>query len=145
DPPATGLADAGPTPGPGEGVINELVADDLGVAAGDTIEVHAYGQRLDLAVRTVAPRGGLAGAAHVYVAPGTLADLAAGSNAGEPPLAAVLVSNTGGTFDGAAHTDEVARALDERLAGLDGVEVGTPKQDLIDDASEAATSLRSLF
>jgi putative ABC transport system permease protein len=145
DPDATGLAGAGPTPAPGEAVVNELVAADLGLAAGDTVEVHAYGERLDLEVRTVAPRVGLAGAAQVYVAPGTITDRAAGAGAGEPPLGAVLVSNTGGTFDGAAHTDEVTRALDERLAGLDGVEVVTAKQDLVDSAAEAATSLRSLF
>jgi putative ABC transport system permease protein len=145
DPDATGLAGAGPTPAPGEAVVNELVAADLGLAVGDPVEVHAYGERLDLEVRTIAPRVGLAGAAQVYVAPGTLVDLAAGATAGEPPLGAVLVSNTGGTFDGAAHTDEVARALDERLGGLDGVEVVTAKQDLVDSAADLSTSLRSLF
>lgn len=142
---ATGLADAGPTPGEGEAVINELFAEDLGLAAGDPIEVHAYRRQLTLEVRTVAPRVGLAGAADVYVAPGTLEDLAAGATVGEPPLGAVLVSNTGGVFDGADRTDAVTAALEERLAGLDGVEVVTVKQDLLDDAEEAGTSLRSLF
>ncbi len=145
DPAATGLADAGATPGEGEAVVNELFADELGLAAGDAIDVHAYGRQLTLEVRTVAPRVGIAGATDVYVAPGTLEDLAAGATVGEPPLGAVLVSNTGGVFDGADRTDTVAAALDERLAGLDGVEVVTVKQDLLDDAEEAGSSLRSLF
>ena len=145
DPAATGLADAGATPARGEAVVNELFADELGLAAGDSIDVHAYGRSVTLEVRTVAPRVGIAGAADLYVAPGTLADLAAGSDAGEPPLGAVLVSNTGGVFDGAARTDAVAGALDDRLTGLDGVAVVTVKQDLLDDAEEAGTSLRSLF
>jgi putative ABC transport system permease protein len=147
DPAATGLDHAGATPYGNEAVINEFFADEIGVAEGDTIEVHAYGQARAFVVRTVTPRLGLAGNADVYVAPGTLTGLSrdAGVGAGEPPLGTVLVSNTGGVFDGAAHTDSVAAALDERLAHLDGVEVVAAKQELLDDAQEAGSSVRSLF
>jgi putative ABC transport system permease protein len=145
DPDATGLADAGPTPAAGEAVVNDLFADDLGLEPGDAVEVHAYGQALALEVRTVAPRVGLAGAADVYLAPGTLVDLAAASPTGEPPLGAVLVSNTGGVFDGADRSGAVAAALEDRLAGVDGVEISTVKQDLLDDAEDAGASLRALF
>jgi len=145
DPATTGLADAGPTPSEGEAVVNEMLADDLDLATGDTIELHAYGRRLTLEVRTVAPRVGLAGAADVHVAPGTLAGLAAGAPDAEPPLGAVLVSNTGGVFDGADHTATVTAALDDRLRGMDGVEVVPVKHDLLEAAEESGVTLRSLF
>lgn len=141
----TGLADAGPTPAAGEAVVNQLVADRLGLDAGDPVEVHAYGRTLSLEVRTIAPRLGLAGAADLYLAPGTLAELWAEAPGGEPPLGTVLVSNTGGIFDGARHTDEVSAALEARVAHLEGVEIVTVKQDLLDAAAESATALRALF
>jgi putative ABC transport system permease protein len=142
---ATGLDGAGPTPSGNDAVVNRLFADDLGLAVGDRIEIHAYGQARTYEVRTVAPRIGIAGHAGVMVEPGTLAALAAAAPAGEPPIGSVLVSNEGGVFDGAAHTGAVTRALDDRLADLDGVEVMTVKQDVLDDASETGSSVRSLF
>lgn len=145
DPAATGLAGAGPTPTPGEAVVNERLAGDLGLAAGDTIDVHAYGRRLPLEVRTVVPRVGLGGAADVFVAPGTLAAGAAGATAGEPPVGVVLVSNTGGVFGGAAGSDAVAAELEARLAGIDAVEVVTAKQDVLEAAARSGTELRTLF
>lgn len=145
DPAATGLAGAGPTPSPGEAIVNERLAGDLGLTGGDTIDVHAYGRRLSLEVRTVVPRIGLAGAADVFVAPGTLIDLAAGATAGEPPIGAVLVSNTGGVFGGAAGSDAVVAELEARLAGVDAVEVVAVKQDLLDEAARSGTELRTLF
>ena len=145
DPAATGLAGAGPTPTEGEAVVHDRLAGDLDLAAGDTIDVHAYGRRLPLEVRTIVPRVGLGGAADVFVAPGTLAALAAGATAGEPPLGAVLVSNTGGMFDGAAGSDAVAAELEARLAGIDAVDVVTAKQDVLDAAAQSGTELRTLF
>jgi putative ABC transport system permease protein len=145
DPASTGLAGAGPTPAAGEAVVNERFADELGLAVGDPVEVHAYGRTVHLTVRTITPRIGLAGGADVHVAPGTLAGLAAAATEGEPPVGTVLVSNTGGVFDGADRTDTVAAALDDRLGGIDGVEVVTVKQDVLDDAEAAGTELRALF
>ncbi|HEY3140393.1 MAG TPA: ABC transporter permease [Acidimicrobiales bacterium] len=74
---ATGLANAGPTPTPGEVVINDKLAKDLDVRTGDTIDVFAYGHTTELTVRTVLPQVGLAGFNQAYVAAGTLTDLAA--------------------------------------------------------------------
>jgi putative ABC transport system permease protein len=145
DPASTGLAGAGPTPDAGEAVVNRRLADDVGLGVGDPVEVHAYGRTLDLTVRTVVPRVGLAGGADLFVAPGTLAGLASSSGAGEPPVGILLVSNTGGVFDGAHHSDAVADALEARLTGIDGVEVATVKQDVLDDAEAAGAEMRSLF
>jgi putative ABC transport system permease protein len=111
----------------------------------DGFVVHAYGGELGVRARSVTPHLGLAGAADVYVAPGSLAGLAAGAATGTPPLGTVLVSNAGGVFDGARGSDAVAVELEDRLAGWDGVEVATVKQDLLDEASDAATELRGLF
>jgi putative ABC transport system permease protein len=146
EPAVTGLADAGPTPRGDEAVVAAQLADDLRLSAGDSIEVHAYGQERSLRVRTVVPHEGLAGATGLFVAPGTLSALAAAAPAGvEPPLGAVLVSNEGGVYDGADRTHEVSRALDERLAGVPGVAVTTAKEDVLDSAAEAGASMRSLF
>jgi putative ABC transport system permease protein len=152
-PATTGLADAGPTPDGDEVVINERLADDLRVAAGDSIEMFAYGQERALTVRTVAPQIGLAGYADMYVAPGTIAGLtgaAPGSAPGpasgaEPPFGQVLVSNTGGVFDGEARTDQVVGDLERRLGDRPGVEITTIKRDLLEDASDGASEIRSLF
>src|SRR6266508_4375618 len=51
DPEITGLAGAGPTPSGDEAVINERLADKLEIAAGDAIEVFAYGATRSLTVR----------------------------------------------------------------------------------------------
>ena len=152
-PATTGLADAGPTPDGDQVVINERLADDLRVAAGDSIEVFAYGQERRLTVRTVAPQIGLAGYADMYVAPGTIAGLtgvAPGSAPGqasgaEPPFGQLLVSNTGGVFDGEVHTDRVVGELEQRLGDRPGVEVTPVKSDLLEDASDNASEIRSLF
>lgn len=149
----TGLADAGPTPAGTDAVIGETLADDLAVVAGDTVEIFAYGQRRELTVRTVLPRVGLAGYTGIYVAPGTMAQLAGAGTAAtvglgggaQPPVGEVLVSNTGGVFDGAARTDAVAAELDERTADLPGVEVFDAKQGLLDDAAANGAEMRSMF
>jgi putative ABC transport system permease protein len=152
-PAATGLAGAGPTPYGDEAVINRRLADDLRVATGDSIEVFAYGQERTLTVRTVTPQIGLAGYADVYVAPGTIAGLtgvAPGSAPGlafgaEPPFGQVLVSNDGGVFGGEAGTDQVVAQLEERLGDRPGVEITTVKRDLLDDARDSGTEIRSMF
>jgi putative ABC transport system permease protein len=150
---ATGLADAGPTPRGDEVVVNRRLADKLDVVNGDTIEVFAYGQTRSMTVRTVTPQVGLAGYAALYVAPGTIAGLsgaasgsAPGASSGaEPPMGQVLVSNHGGVFDGASHTEAVERALEQRLGDRDGVEIMTLKRDLLDDAEESSAEIASMF
>ncbi|HEV7759064.1 MAG TPA: FtsX-like permease family protein [Acidimicrobiales bacterium] len=152
-PAATGLADVGSTPHGDEVVVNQRLADDLRVAAGDTIELFAYGQERRLTVRTVAPQIGLAGYADMYVAPGMIAGLtgvAPGSAPGtasgaEPPFGQVLVSNHGGVFDGEAGTDRVTDQLEQRLGGRPGVEISTVKHDLLEDAHDSGAEIRSLF
>ncbi|HEY8546195.1 MAG TPA: ABC transporter permease [Acidimicrobiales bacterium] len=147
DPAATGLADAGATPTGDEAVLAEALAEDLDVTVGDTVEVFAYGERHALTVRDVLPRVGLAGYGSLFVAPGTIEAMAAGGT-GTPPNGELLVSNDGGVFDGAAHTDEVVAGLEAALAdaGLARGQVVEPvKQDLLDTAREDSAEIRDLF
>src|SRR5262245_5878309 len=89
----TGLADAGPTPTGDEAVLGVDLADALQVRPGDRIGLFAYGQNRGFTVRNIVPRLGVAGfhpsfanrALNVFVAPGSLAALAANA-----PLGAVL-------------------------------------------------------
>ena len=146
---ATGLADAGPTPLGDEVVLNRKVADDLHVAAGDTLEVFTFGQRRTVTVRTITPRLGLAGYNGIYVAPGTLASLAADAppdvGGSQPPMGEILVSNTGGVYDGSLHSAAVSATLERRVEGIPGVEVVETKQDLLDEAESSGAEMREMF
>ncbi len=148
DPAATGLVGAGATPGPGETVINEDLADELAVSAGDTITLYLYGHPLELDVSTVVPEVGLAGAVSLYVEPGTIERAAADAVVpGEPPAGRVLVSNDGGVFDGEVHTDTVVDELRTSLlaAGVTDFELDPAKADLLDAAADEGAGIGSLF
>ncbi|HEX2273608.1 MAG TPA: FtsX-like permease family protein [Acidimicrobiales bacterium] len=149
DPPTTGLADAGATPGPGEAVVGEALAEELGVGPGDTVDAFAYRSRRTLRVRAVLPELGLAGFEKpaAFVAPGTVAALVEGSAAPDtaPPDAMVLVSNDGGVYGGTATSPAVRQELERRTRGIAGVEVQTVKRDLLDDADSNAKEFTELF
>jgi putative ABC transport system permease protein len=155
DPGSTGLADAGSTPAPGEAVIGGDLADELEIGPGDALALHLFGQRLDVVVRGVVPRLGIAGfypqeggeSPVVFVAPGTLAPIAAtGVQPGaDPPLARVLVSNEGGVFDGVDATGSVVPQLERRLGAVEGTDVATVKQDILDEAEDVGRELGQLF
>ena len=152
---ASGFADAGSNPSPTEAVVNEDLADDLHLRAGDHIEAFLYGQRISFLVRGVVPSVGVAGfrtqgadlhARNLFVARGTLARLAASATdaRARPPTRLVFVSNAGGVFDGADDTPVVFRELRIRTAGLD-VELFESKQDLLDRAKEVGNRFATLF
>ena len=154
DPDATGIE--GPTPGPGGVALGEDAASRLGVAAGDSIEAYTYGQFLLLRVERVLPRVGVAGYAtefdeasmNAFVAPGTIARLAGSpgvSDGARPPERLVLLSATGGVFDGAERTDDLVEHTRDRLSTLVGVEVSPVKRDLLDVAREEGDAFAELF
>src|SRR5439155_25709066 len=62
-----------------------------------------------------------------------------------PPVAEVLVSNTGGVFSGDDHTAAVKAELRRRVRGISGVDVLTLKRDTLDDADANAKSFTQLF
>lgn len=148
---ATGLAKAGPTPGPGDAVLNRDLAGALGVSAGQQVKIYAYGSSVTLRVRQVVPQVGLAGTGSLFVEPGTGGRFAA-SRAGarpaglsEPVHTEVLVSNQGGVFSGADRTAAVSAELRGRTRGLTGVSVDPTKREVLDHAVSAGQNIGSLF
>jgi putative ABC transport system permease protein len=136
---------AGPSPGPGELVLNDELAGSLGAAAGDRVSVYLNGRPVELRVARVVPTRGLAGYAHAFVAPGTLDHAAAG--AATELETQTLVSNTGGVEGGNAASDRVAGKLTAALGPLTrhGTTVDQPKQEVLEEARMAGDSLGSLF
>ena len=154
---STGLT--GATPATGHTVLSANLADDMGVGAGDTIIVFAYGRETELEVDRVLPRVGLAGLdlvsdpsstefpRNAFVAPGTLEELAGGRTGPRAgaPRELVLVSAMGGVYDGVELTAAVTRQLKDELGDLAGVEVEPVKSDLLEQAEEQGDSFRELF
>ncbi|MBA2496615.1 MAG: ABC transporter permease [Acidimicrobiia bacterium] len=157
DPDATGFADPSlATPGPGETLIGEDLADELEVAVGDAVEVFAYGSTLELTVTDVLPRLGVAGfypqegsrSPVLFIAPGTMVPLAASAPAGGgavPPTARAAVSQAGGVFDGADTSTATVAALEAAVGADDGVEIEAAKADLLADAEDEGAALSELF
>ena len=154
DPAATGIT--GDTPGSGEVVITEDLAETIEAGAGDEVTASLYGESIRLEVAGVLPRAGVAGfwigfesvSPNALVAPGTIAELATGDPppGARPPITFVLVSNRGGVEDGAALTDEVEKLLEEEVLPSDStVRVETYKQDVLDAAEEQGQMFSELF
>ena len=150
----TGLADAGPTPTGEEAVLGADLADSLHVGPGSRIGVSAYGQTRAFTVRNVVPRLGLAGfhpgfasrAQNVFVAPGTLAAMAATAPPGAVlPEGRVLVSNEGGVFDSTAPSDAVILEMQIRTAGLGPIEFTDEKQQTLEFADRQGDNFARLF
>lgn len=148
DPASTGFGDA--TTGPlGTAVINSTLADDVGVVAGDSIDVFFGVAPVRLVVHQVVEARGLAGFAGIVVAPGSVDAAFAGLGAAElqgVAPAALLVSNTGGVFDGADRSTAVEAFIDDETEAL-GIDVGvsTIKANLLEDAAEEGASMTELF
>lgn len=151
DPEATGIS--GTTPSGDRAVLGRDLARTLDAGEGDTVEVLAYGQRRAFTVDRVLPRMGLAGlhvgfgseSPNLFVAPGTIAALAAKPPPGAaPPEPLVLVSNTGGVIEGAEGAEAVRAQLDKALGELPA-SVNLVKRDLLRDADEAGKQFTQLF
>lgn len=152
---ATGMAKAGATPTGDQVVISDHLADKLKAKAGDTVHVYAFGRSSDLVIRQILPNLGVAGLGRygLFVAPGSITTLLTAPSAdgtpagaiGEQPASHVFVSNTGGVFAGADHTDSVVKELNARVASLPGVEVQKIKQDTLDEADDIAAQFTQLF
>jgi len=152
DPGATGID--GPTPAEGRAAVGRDLADTLGVTRGDTVELYAYGQRLELSVERVLARRGLAGlrlgfggseSPNLFVAPGTIAGLADGAgDDAAPPDGLVLVSAVGGVFDGADRTDAVVEEIEAAL-GDRPASVFEAKRETLDAAEASGEEFTTLF
>lgn len=155
DPGATGIS--GATPGEGETVLGEDLAESLDVREGDQVRAHAYSKSLELKVVRVLPRLGVAGlrlgfggseSPNAFVAPGTIARLASPAFGlppiGAPPLAAVLVSAQGGVIP-APEREDVVRGLVAERFGDRAVQVYPAKWRLLEQADESGSQFTELF
>lgn len=154
DPDAVGLSGATPT---GDGaVISDDLAEVLQAGPGDRIDVFAYGATRTFTVERLVPRRGVAGfslgfgsaSPNVFVAPGTIAALAAAApGVGSPPNTLVAVSNTGGVIDGAERSLEVTNTVIVGALALAGVQAQTDpvKQNLLDAAQAQGDQFTQLF
>jgi putative ABC transport system permease protein len=150
---ATGID--GATPAPGRAVLGRDLARTLDASEGDTIEVFAYGSVRRLVVDRILPRRGVAGfslgfgsaAPNVFVAPGTIADLAgAGAGVGSPPGRLVAISNTGGVIDGADGSGATATVITQALAGRGiSAQVDLVKRNVLDRAETQGAGFTQLF
>ncbi len=152
DPGSTGYRDTTPPP-VGAAVINTELADEIGVVRGDEIDLFFGGSPIRLEVHDVIEATGMAGFAEIVVAPGTVAAAfdtyrAAGGVADLEGIApsALLVSNTGGVFDGALRSEAVDSiiAAEAEVLGLDS-SVSLIKENLLVDAEEEGASMTELF
>ncbi len=148
---ATGIS--GTTPGPGQAAIAQPLADRLHIGVGSTFTAFAFGHSVQLRVVQLLPQRGIAGwwtgrefvSYNAFVAPGTIARLAANSKVvAAPPQSSVLVSNLGGVESGDARTAAVVHTMDAALAGTP-VKVETVKHDALDLAKTAGKSLTQLY
>ena len=127
-------------------ILNERSAGHLDVRAGDTLVLHAFGARLDLAVSEVVAEVGLAGYGGAIVAPGTIARLAdAATLVAAPPQHRLLVSLDGGVFDTRDRADAAVASLRAALSDLPAVDVEASKAGILDDAERDAAGLTEMF
>lgn len=147
DPDATGFASIRGSIGADQVLLGREVAHTLGVAAGGRVTLHAYGTTRTATVASVLAPVGLAGSADVFVAPGVLRTMAAGSSVAgaAAPHGVVLVSNDGGVFAGADTSDPVTAAIRARLDPHFDVEVTPVKADLLAQADRRGHSMGQLF
>ncbi len=149
DPSATGLADAPVEMGSDEIVLNDVVASDLGVVVGDSVEIFIGDGTIVLEVVAVLEKTGLAGIGEAIVAPGSLtgSTFAQSALSDDAVSSGVFVSNTGDVYSGADLSETVDEQIASALAGvmIDDPEISWVKSWLIEDAEFEAEDTTSLF
>lgn len=149
-PDSSGLAEAGPTPVGDEVVLDRSTAETLGVAAGDPVEIFAYGSSATFEVRTIVDRIGVAGYGEVFIAPDAFAGLIdLDSVEAAPPVGQVLVSHDGDVFDSTLDPEANAAIDDLVTDRLDGAGIGhdtwDAKADLLEDAADEGAEITEIF
>jgi putative ABC transport system permease protein len=126
---------------PAEVFLNRKAAGKLDVEPGARVVVFSGGVAHDARVRDVVRFEGAATADAALLVPLATAQRLFG-HPGE--IRAILVSNRGGAFGGAALSDEVAGLL-EPIAAEHALEVQTVKKDAIEDADAAGATFVAFF
>jgi putative ABC transport system permease protein len=145
DPQITGVAETDSLE-PNEVLLNDRIAAQLQVAAGESLRLHAYGSEADLVVSDVVAEVGLAGYGGAIVAPGTIGSLVEATKVvAAPPRDQLLVSLRGGVFDTREISDAAVADLRATLTGLPGIEIEAAKAGVIDNAEREGAGLTKLF
>ena len=138
---------SGPSPTGDSAVVNQPLAQSLGVGVGDAITVHLGSRSPRVLITRDLPERGLAGAGpsnlnrSVYISPEVFAMVPPPSVQG-----VTFVSNEGGVESGAALTDSVVNEIHTVLGPLSKqVLVDTPKRDVLQAADRTAASLGAVF
>lgn len=122
-------------------VINQGVADDLGLSVGERLNVFIDAKPVPYTVAAIRPETGLTGFGDLIVGTGSITG--ALQDPGAVATSAVLVSNTGGIFSGAELSDQAVTAIEDRVG--DRARVVPVKQDLLDDAEAESAEMTELF
>jgi putative ABC transport system permease protein len=145
DPEITGLSEIDGLAS-GEVLINERTAGELGLTAGESLILHAYGSEVDLVVKEVVDEVGLAGYGGAIVTAGTIDGLfEATTLVAAPPKDQLLVSLNGGVLDTRAISDAAVADLEAALGGVANVEIEASKAAVLDNAESQGAGLSRLF
>ena len=130
-------------------VVSEMLADDLEIAAGDTIEVYYNNAPVQFTVAAVAEDSYLSGVRpsvnSTDNAPGLAMPLASLQQlTGNDQLTSIAISNTGGVRDSLDPTDNVVDTLSAALGGQN-LGIDPIKQDRVDDATSRSNLFTGLF
>lgn len=125
----------------GEVLINEKLARELNLKAGDSVQVYAGPHPAHVRVAGILANGGLAGTEPQVTAPLPVVQAAAGL---EGQLTSILVSNRGGVEEGEAQTDAAMTALKSATAGTP-LAPEPVKQAGIEDAESTANVFTTIF
>ncbi len=138
---ATGLAELPNSLASNELAINQELADELGVEAGETINLVAGPAVLEMNIVSVLPRRGVAGFAPIIVAKGALS----GSfpDAEQVFRDTIVVSNVGGTYEGANTTAESEDYI--RSVLREDTPINTAKAFILGRADAIASNTTSQF
>ncbi|MCC5951019.1 MAG: ABC transporter permease [Acidimicrobiia bacterium] len=163
----TGFADHNQPVAPGSVLVNETLADDLGLRSGDTLTLHAVGTSIEVTVDEVVNRLGVAGhgptaavgfalrsPAPIFVAPGTI-DALVGDDAGEPddagatPPAQVLhevwLSTGAGVFVDPDQLTAAGDAVDAAVVDDPDLVVRPLKANVLEAAARNGAALTELY
>jgi putative ABC transport system permease protein len=125
----------------GEVLINEKLAESLGLKAGDSVQVYAGPLPAQFTVAGILADGGLAGTGPQVIAPLPVVQVAAGL---EGQLTSILVSNVGGVEEGVAATPAALTALEAVIAGT-SLAINPVKQDGVAQAESTANIFTTVF
>jgi len=126
---------------PDQVYISSELANELDVGPGDTVQTYLSAQPTALEVAGVYEKGANPAGELSLVMPLTQFQALTGK---EGKINSILITHSGGAIEGAQHTDATISSLEPLLEGT-GLETDPLKQDALDQADEAGSTLFTIF